>query len=113
MKEWTVEEIKSLIAKNDTVLCKAMIQLYNQQTAVEQLCQQTKAHNSVGFNCIDSKFLTSCSEFYLKSGFLTSRQVKAVRKTIMKYSKQLTWLANEHEKNKETVRACNVSLNAS
>lgn len=109
MKEWTVEEIKSLITKNDTVVCKALIQLYNQQTAVEQLCHHTKAHNNVGFNYIDSKFLTSCSEFYIKSGFLTSRQVNAVRRLIMKYSKQLTWLANEHEKNKETVRACNAS----
>lgn len=101
MKEWTVDEIKGLLECNDQMVCTSLLKVYALQTAEEQQSGETKEHNNVGFNGVDANFLSSCAEFLKKSGFLTSRQMPLVRKKMMKYAKQVTWLANEHEKNKE------------
>lgn len=101
MKEWTVDEIKGLLEKSDKMVCLSLIQVYNKQTASEQVAGETKEHNGVGFNGVDAGFLSSCAEFYKKANFLTPKQMTMVRKKMMKYAKQVTFLANEHEKAKE------------
>lgn len=94
MRQWTVDEIKELVQTNDKVLYGALKKLYECQTADEQNAGETKEHNGMGFNGIDSKFLSSVSEFLLKRGFLTDKQKYITRKKLVKYSKQLTKLAN-------------------
>ena len=94
MRQWTVDEIKELIQTNDKVLYGALKKLYAEQTADEQHVGETREHNGVGFNGIDSKFLSSVSEFLIKRGFLTDKQKYITRKKLVKYSKQLTRLAN-------------------
>lgn len=91
---WTEDEIKVLIQTNDEVLYNALKKLYACQTEDEKQTETTREHNGVGFNAYDAKFLTSVSEFLLKTGFLTSRQKMYVRKKLVKYNKQLTKLAN-------------------
>lgn len=91
---WSSDEIKELIQTNDKVLYRALIKLYNCQTKGEQFSKETVEANGAGFNMIDSAFLTSVSEFLLKRGYLTDKQKVAVRKKIVKYTKQLTRLAN-------------------
>jgi hypothetical protein len=44
--------------------------------------------------------MSSCAKFYIEKGFLSPRQMGFVRNKIIKYSKQITKLANQHEKNK-------------
>ena len=94
MRIWTEEEIKSLIQTNDQVLYRALKKLYEQQTADEQMTGETKAHNGVGFNGVDSKFLSSVSKFLIAKGFLTTKQKAVTRRMLVKYNKQLTKLAN-------------------
>lgn len=101
MKEWTVGEIKGLMERNDQMVCTSLLKVYSLQTDGERVSGQTKEHNNVGFNGVDAGFLSSCAEFLKKSGFLTPKQMPLVRKKMLKYAKQVTWLANEHEKNKE------------
>ena len=93
-KVWTEEEIKSLVQTKDKVLYGALKKLYAEQTADEQNSAQTTYRNGAGFNSVDAKFLTSTSEFLLKTGFLTSKQKAVVRRKLVKYNKQLTRLAN-------------------
>ena len=95
MKTWTIEEIKSLLERNDTMVCRSIVQIYNCQTDDEKLYEETSYDNGIGFNAFDSKILSSFAKFYLEKGFLTKRQLEIGRKKIMKYSKQLTKLANE------------------
>lgn len=93
-KIWTVEEIKHLLAVNDTMLYRSLLKLYECQTADEKADGQTHEYNGVGFNGIDAPILTSFAEFYKRKGFLSTKQKAIARKKIMKYAKQITNLAN-------------------
>lgn len=91
---WTADEIKEMVQTNDKVLYGALKKLYACQTADEQAVGETKEHNGVGFNGLDAQFLSSTAEFLKKTGFLTDKQKIVVRKKLVKYTKQLTRLAN-------------------
>ena len=101
MKEWTREEIKDLVQRNDTVLYSSLKKLYSCQTSDEQTSGDTKHCNGQGFNGVDAPILTSCSQFLIKNGFLTPKQKTLVRKKLVKYTGQITLMANDHEKSKE------------
>lgn len=91
---WTSDEIKELVASNDKVLYGALKKLYACQTNEEQICRCTSEHNGVGFNGIDGPILSSFAEFLIRTGFLTNKQKEIARKKLVKYTKQLTALAN-------------------
>lgn len=91
---WTEDEIRDYVQTNDKVLYGAIKKLYDEQTADEKVAGETKYYNGVGFNGADSKFMSSVAEFLIRRGYLTERQKFAARKRMMKYTKQLTRLAN-------------------
>ena len=93
-KIWTQYEIKGLLETNDTAVARAIVAVYNKQTASEQAVGETSESNGVGFNGVDANFLSSLAQFYQAKGFLSKGQLKYGRKKIMKYSKQLTLIAN-------------------
>lgn len=92
---WTTDDIKRLLQTNDTMLYRSLKILYSYQTADEKSIKDTKIENGVGFNSVDAHFLSSCAEFLTKNGFLTVKQKVIVRKKMIKYTKQLTKLANK------------------
>lgn len=94
MKTWTAEEIKNLVQTNDKVLYGALKKLYACQTADEQTSGTTNHQNGAGFNGVDAPILSSFCEFLNKTGFLTPKQRIIARKKLVKYTKQLTMLAN-------------------
>ena len=91
---WTEEEIKILVQTNDKVLYGALKQLYACQTDDEQASGETNHRNGAGFNGVDAAILTSFAEFLGNRGFLTVKQKVICRKKLVKYTKQLTRLAN-------------------
>ena len=91
---WTDDEIRNLIQTNDTVLYRALKKLYSEQTDDEQFREHTVERNGRGFNKVDADFLTSVSKFLNSRGFLTDKQKVATRRKLVKYTKQLTRLAN-------------------
>ena len=91
---WTEEQIKDLVQTNDKVLYGALKKLYGCQTANEKASGQTQEQNGKGFNGADAPILSSFCEFLNKTGFLTPKQKTLARKKLMKYTKQLTNLAN-------------------
>ena len=102
MKVWTVEEIKVLLEKNDVVVCRSLMQMYSLQDDDEQIYKETTKRNGVGFNGIDAKLLSSFAEFYETYHYLSNKQIAIARKKLVKYSGQITRLANEHERKKAT-----------
>lgn len=94
-RTWEVEEIKELVLTNDLALYGALKELYKRQTDDEKESRETKDHNGVGFTAYDAEFMTSITEFLIKNGFLTPKQKAVARKKIVKYSKQLTKIANK------------------
>ena len=91
---WKEEEIKNLIQTNDKVLYGALKKLYAEQTADEQEVGVTTHRNGAGFNGADSRIMTSFAKFLEKTGFLTPKQREIARRKMVKYTKQLTRLAN-------------------
>ena len=94
-KIWTTNEIKEILNKYDDQVGKALVKLYDRQTAEEKADHETKENNGIGFNGADAPILTSFAEFYKKAGFLTAKQLVVARKKIMKYAGQLTKIANK------------------
>ena len=94
MRTWTEDEIRELVQTNDKVLYGALKKLYACQTADEQSMGETVVQNGVGFNGVDSKILSSMAEFLNRNGYLSVKQKALVRKKMVKYTKQLTRLAN-------------------
>ena len=91
---WEEEEIRELVQTNDKVLYGALKKLYAEQTADEKRSGETKERNGRGFNGRDAQILSSFAEFLNRAGFLTPKQKAVARRKMIKYTKQLTRLAN-------------------
>ena len=102
MRQWTEDEIVSLINTNNQMVCISLVQMYNQQTDDEKLYKETSHDNGIGFSACDSRILSSFAEFYLKNGYLSSKQISIARPKLVRYRKQILRLANAHEHKKAT-----------
>lgn len=91
---WTKDEIKNLIQTNDRMVALSLKQLYNYQTECERATHETSENNGVGFNGVDAPILTSFAVFYMERGYLSPKQIEIARKKLIKYSGQLTKIAN-------------------
>lgn len=97
---WTKEQIRELLASNDKAVIRAMLALYNRQTATEQASHSTRDHNGRGFNGLDASIMSRFTEFYNQRGFLSPKMIALTRKKVMKYSGQLAEIANEKQGNR-------------
>jgi hypothetical protein len=99
-KTWTVEMMRQVLASNDIMVERSILELYKRQTHDEQNDQMTKHHNARGFNGLDAKFLSSLAQWILrpterKEGMrLSIKQREVARKKLMKYAGQLVEIAN-------------------
>jgi len=98
-KDWTVDKIKHLLKTNNRMVEHCLLILYSRQTQNERAAKATVHPNGMGFNKIDTKFLTSLAEWIKKSTYpdgqrLTNEQRICARKGLRKYVKQLTKYAN-------------------
>lgn len=71
----TKESIIQLLCTNDRALARALVVLYQRQTADEKSNQITRHLNGRGFSAAHAKRGTSMAQFYLRTGFLTPRQL--------------------------------------
>lgn len=92
-RKWTKEEIRHNLETDNTWLYRGLLAIYKRQTDDEKNAGITKHENSVGFSGCDSSFLSNAAQFYLKTGFLTTKHLAAVRKAMLKYAGQLQKIA--------------------
>ncbi len=92
--EYTVEIIKEGLENNPSWVLKGLLVLFELQTADEQKEGDTMHSNGVGFNAFDAKILTSFVKQMMSGGSLSMKQMVIAKKKIMKYSGQLTRVAN-------------------
>ena len=93
-KIWTVEEIKEKLIHEQEWVERGIVAIHKKQTASEQVNEVTTKRNGVGFTKFDAGFLSSLAKRLEKYGRLTSNQLFHGRKKIIKYSNQLTKIAN-------------------
>lgn len=95
---WDKEQIVALLETNDKAVARALIRIYERQTAAEQATQNVRENNNRGFNKADAPALTSIAQRLLRFGSLTPKQVQYVRRRITKYWRQLLEIAATHPK---------------
>ena len=88
--------IREVITTNPQKAIKAMLRIYDYQTADEQELGDVSEFNGVGFAGTDSVILTSFCKQYQKYGRLSEKQIEIVLKKIGKYAGQLTRHAIEN-----------------
>jgi hypothetical protein len=85
--------IRWLLNMNDRAVERAMVAIYNRQTADEQVSSDTKHQNGVGFTGADARLGTYYAKWVLKGNSLTGNHLMRARMMSYKYVRQLTDIA--------------------
>jgi hypothetical protein len=94
MAVWTKEGIAELLATNNTMVGRSLVQLFKRQTSDEQAAHITMHNNARGFNGVDAQILSSLAEFYMRNDYLSPKQLVLARRKLKKYTGQLVLVAN-------------------
>lgn len=68
-------DIVRLLENNDKAICRALVVLYNRQTADEKVEGDAKYRNNRGFRPAHARMGSSMAEFFLKNGYLSEKQI--------------------------------------
>ena len=80
VNELTGTDIVNMLRTNDKAVARALVVLYERQTADEKATEHTRHHNNRGFRPCHARMGTSMAKFYLARGFLTPKQIAYWRK---------------------------------
>lgn len=100
MRVWKKEDIHNLLDKNPKAVMRALVAIYNLQTADEQASHTTSHANSVGFSAFDAEFCTDMAQKALKGWNFSEKQLAVTRNKMKRYHRQLVMIANEVERKK-------------
>jgi hypothetical protein len=90
MNKNVIAVVKNKLATNPAWATRAIVKLYELQTADEQISQTTTNVNGVGFNGTDATILSSFAEQILKGRTLSPKQLAIAYKKLPKYSRQIS-----------------------
>jgi len=90
MNKNVIAVVKNKLATNPAWATRAIVKLYELQTADEQASQTTHNVNGVGFNGTDANILSSFAEQILKGRTLSPKQLAIAYKKLPKYSRQIS-----------------------
>ena len=92
----TKNEISAMLMTRDLAVARALVFLYNRQTADEKVSEDVKHRNGMGFTPADARMGCSMAEFYKKNNYMTQKQLDYWRKPnskgvprICKYAAQI------------------------
>ena len=80
VNELTGTDIVEMLRTNDKAVARALVVLYERQTADEKATENTRHHNNQGFRPCHARMGTSMAKFYLARGYLTPKQIAYWRK---------------------------------
>lgn len=81
--------IREMLATDARWALKALVRIYDNQTADEKSSEDTKHDNGIGFTGSDAHLLTSYAKQYNARGSLSPKQMTYVFKKMPKYARQL------------------------
>ena len=88
-KKDMIEQLRHRLASNDRWALRALIRIYQNQTADEQCRETTIERNGIGFTGPDAEILTSFARQYQRRGGLSERQMILLRRRIPAYARQI------------------------
>lgn len=95
-KKETTEKILELLRTNDGAVVRALMRIYERQTQDEQRREDTNKHNDIGFTIHDARLYTRFAKQWVERQWLSERQMEVLRAGMLKYGRQLTEIALEH-----------------
>lgn len=107
-KTYTTDEIVNMLKTSNYAVERAILAIYERQTADEQAAQKTDKNNGVGFSGFDAKIFSSFAQQIMANKYnkgnglrLSPKQFEVARKLdkngnmkIGRYAKQLAGIAN-------------------
>ncbi len=108
---WTPDAIRDLLDRSVLAVERAVVAIYNLQTADEQENCETKHHNRVGFAACHASLGTYYAKWILSGRHLSGLHVERARKMVRHYAGQLYQiaLANQGNTTNETKEYSNVA----
>jgi hypothetical protein len=94
---YTLQEVRHMLATNQAWVQKAIIRLYERQTADEQASDDTKYHNNKGFNSSDARRLSYYAKYILSGRNLSGKHLAKAHKMVPKYAGQILSLINQNQ----------------
>ena len=91
---WTADMIKLKLMESDEMVRRSLLKMYERQTATEQNSECTRERNGIGFSGADADILTRFAKWVLAGRPFTPKMVALTRKKLIKYSRQLSEIAN-------------------
>jgi hypothetical protein len=85
----TITDIKTMLGSDAKWATRAIVRLFELQTADEQMAEVTAVHNGQGFNGTDAKILSSFAKQVLAGRTLSPKQLNIAFKKLPKYAGQL------------------------
>jgi hypothetical protein len=89
MNKAIVTYVKNQLATNPAWAQRAIVKLWERQTADEQNAKTTGHNNSIGFNGTDAFILSSFAEQINKGRTLSVKQLAIAYRKLPKYSRQI------------------------
>jgi hypothetical protein len=96
---WNEAKIVDLLGRSNLAVERAIVAIYNRQTADEQSYQITKHLNNIGFSAADASSGAYMAKWILSGKHLNGKFLEKGRKIAMKYRRQLVEIANTPSSN--------------
>lgn len=86
------KKIKADIIRDDNIAIDSLLTLYGCQTNDEQFNNTSEIPNGIGFNAADAYHLSKLAKKYISNGVLEEHNIITLKKSLIKYNKQLVLL---------------------
>lgn len=96
-KVWSENQINDLLCTNNRAVIRGLLAIDKGHKENNLALQEGKELNNIDFNHEDYDLFISFVDFYNNYGYLSPKQIKILRKELMKYIPQLTMIANKEK----------------
>ena len=87
--------VRTKLATDPVWATKALVRIYENQTADEQRADVTREDNGIGFTGIDAQFLSSLAKQFITKGSLSPKQMLFVHAKMRKYAQQIVNVSDQ------------------
>lgn len=93
--------IKAKLANDPYWATRALIRLYNLQTAAERTAEAAIIHNNKGFGGTDAEILSSFAKQFISKNWLSAKQMVLLHKKMPKYWRQIFDMSDKSKLEKD------------
>jgi len=94
-KKWTEAEIREMLQQSNRAVERGIVAIYKRQTESEQVAEETRVLNKVGFSAFHAKRGTYYAKWIQSGKNLTGNHLEKGRTLILHYAGQLTKISNK------------------